>query len=175
MSLTQIIFFWFPRLNIHFIHIKPDVKDKTIIPLLLLHGWPGSIREFFDLFPLLTTANEKSDYVFEVIAPSLPGFGWSDGSAKTGFRPPDVATVLRNRMLRLGHTRFLIQGEDWGSLLGSDIATLYPDNVIGYHSNFLIIRTLLSTTKAMLATIWPTAFLDQKYVGIILFSIIGKI
>jgi len=69
-------------LKIHFIHVKPvKAEGKKVLPLLLLHGWPGSVREFYELLPLLTTGNDKSDYVFEVIAPSLPGYGWSQVSS----------------------------------------------------------------------------------------------
>lgn len=68
----------FCSLNIHFIHAKPTKTDgKKVLPLLLMHGWPGSVREFYDFIPLLTTGSDKSEYVFEVIAPSLPGYGWS--------------------------------------------------------------------------------------------------
>lgn len=147
--------------------MRPVVKDKICVPLLLLHGWPGSIREFYELFPLLTTANDKSDYVFEVVAPSLPGFGWSEASAKTGYGPPEVAVVLRNLMLRLGHTRFLVQGGDWGSILGSDVATLFPENVIGYHTNFATIRTTLSTIKVIIASCCPSLFIDRQYVSFV--------
>lgn len=70
--------FYFFRLKIHFIHVKPKkTEGKKVLPLLLLHGWPGSVREFYDIIPLLTTPNDKSDYVFEVVAPSLVGYGWS--------------------------------------------------------------------------------------------------
>lgn len=69
---------YIPRLKIHFIHAKPTkAEGKKVLPLLLMHGWPGSVREFYDFIPLLTTGSDKSEYVFEVIAPSLPGYGWS--------------------------------------------------------------------------------------------------
>lgn len=66
-------------LDIHFIRVKPKVSNGNIkvLPLLLLHGWPGSVREFYKLIPLLTTPKKDSDFVFEVIVPSLPGFGFS--------------------------------------------------------------------------------------------------
>lgn len=65
-------------LRIHFIHAKPsNAAGKKVLPLLLMHGWPGTVREFYDFIPLLTTGSDKSEYVFEVIAPSLPGYGWS--------------------------------------------------------------------------------------------------
>ncbi|KAI5645213.1 juvenile hormone epoxide hydrolase [Phthorimaea operculella] len=66
-------------LDIHFIRIKPTVtSDKEVIPLLLLHGWPGSIREFFDAIPLLTAESQDRDFAVELIVPCLPGFGFSD-------------------------------------------------------------------------------------------------
>lgn len=150
------------RLYIHYIHIKPTVSGKIVVPLLLLHGWPGSVREFFDIFPLLTTG-EGSKYVFEVIAPRLPGYAWSEGSAKTGFGPAEVAVVLRNLMIRLGHKRFLIQGGDWGSVIGSHLATLFPDNVIGYHSNFCMPKSTLSVIKLLVASLYPAAFVDPEF------------
>lgn len=62
------------RLKIHFLHAKPNNPEgKRVVPLLLLHGWPGSVREFYDFIPLLTNPNEDSPVAFEVIAPSLPG------------------------------------------------------------------------------------------------------
>lgn len=142
-------------------HIKPAKTNKIVLPLLLLHGWPGSIREFYDFFPLLTTPNDDSDYVFEVVAPSLPGYGWSEGSAKKGFGPAEIAVVLRNLMIRLGHKKFFVQGGDWGSIIGSNVATLFPDNVIGYHSNYCVLRTALSTLKGLVASTYPQAFVPE--------------
>lgn len=99
----------------HFIQIKPtETKGKPVVPLLLLHGWPGSVREFYDFIPLLQQQNDKLDVVFEIIAPSLPGYGWSDGTTKTGLSPVKMSVVLRNLMLRLGHEKFYIQCGDWG-------------------------------------------------------------
>ena len=73
-------------LDIHFIRSKPDkelAKNTKILPLLLLHGWPGSFVEFTKMIPLLTTGNDN--FVFEVIAPSLPGYGFSDAARKPGM------------------------------------------------------------------------------------------
>ena len=75
-------------LDIHFIHLKPSIpKDSKIKvqPLLLIHGWPGSFVEFMDILPLLTTPRESSKIVFEVIVPSLPGYGFSQASSKKGL------------------------------------------------------------------------------------------
>lgn len=161
-------------MKIHYIHIKPTEKtNKTVLPLLLLHGWPGSIREFYDIFPLLTKGNSSSNFVFEVIAPCMPGYGFSQGSAKIGCGPAEIAVVLRNLMHRLGHDKFLVQGGDWGSIIGSNVATLFPSNVIGYHSNFATIHTTLATVKLIIASWWPSAFIDNRYVSFV-FPVIAK-
>lgn len=131
--------------------------------MLLIHGWPGSIREFYDFFPLLTQISDNSDFVFEVVAPSLPGFGWSEGAARPNFGPVEIAVVLRNLMIRLGLERFVVQGGDWGSMIGSNVATLFPQNVIGYHSNFCTIRTGLSLLKAWVGSFYPSAFIEKEY------------
>lgn len=68
---------------------------KKVLPLLLMHGWPGTVREFYDFIPLLTTPSDKSDYVFEVIAPSLPGYGWSQVRQN---RPPNP-TILTSKLI----------------------------------------------------------------------------
>ncbi|KAH8270882.1 hypothetical protein KR018_011312 [Drosophila ironensis] len=153
-------------LKIHFIHAKPrQVKGQTqkkVVPLLLMHGWPGTVREFYDFIPLLTTPNDKSDYVFEVIAPSLPGYGWSQGSSKKGFGVAQVAVVMRNLMLRLGFDKFLVQGGDWGSLIGSNIAALFPENVLGYHSNMCTNNSPMGSLKLVLSSIFPSWFLDTE-------------
>ncbi|KAH8339913.1 hypothetical protein KR067_002019 [Drosophila pandora] len=154
-------------LQIHFIHAKPtQVKGqapKKVLPLLLMHGWPGTVREFYDFIPLLTTPSDKSDYVFEVIAPSLPGYGWSQGSSKTGFGVAQVAVVMRNLMLRLGFEKFLVQGGDWGSLIGSNVASLFPENVLGYHSNMCTNNSPLASIKLVLASFFPSWFVDSQY------------
>lgn len=155
------------RLNIHFIRVKPSAKEsagKTVIPLLMIHGWPGSVREFYEIIPKLTTANKRHDEVFEVIVPSLPGFTFSQAASKIGFGPAQIAIVLRNLMIRLGHERFFVQGGDWGSLLGSNIATIFPENVLGYHSNLCFANSPLDHIKSIIAGFYPTAFVDAKFV-----------
>lgn len=149
------------RLKIHFIHTKnTTAKVKIVMPLLLIHGWPGSVREFYDIIPKLTMPND--DMAFIVVAPSLPGYGFSQGASVTGLNPTEMAVVLRNLMLSLGYERFLVQGGDWGSLIGSSLATLFPTNVIGYHSNMCATMSLGSTLKAFIARIYPTFFIPER-------------
>lgn len=117
-------------LNIHFIRVKPNPKlvgNKTVLPMLLLHGWPGSVREFYDVFPLLTTPRKEYDFVFEVVAPSLPGYGFSDAATVPGMNTAQVAKIMKILMNRLGFEKFYLQGGDWGFFIGSNLATLYPE------------------------------------------------
>ncbi|XP_075165248.1 juvenile hormone epoxide hydrolase 2 [Haematobia irritans] len=151
-------------LKIHFMHIKPkNTQGKKVLPLLLLHGWPGSVREFYDFIPLLTTPNEKHDYVFEVIAPSLPGFGWSQAAAKKNHGPAQMAVIMRNLMVRLGHNKFVVQGGDWGSIVGSHLAGLFPENVLGYHSNMCSNSGPVSIIKMIAANFVPSLFFEKQH------------
>ncbi|XP_064543513.1 juvenile hormone epoxide hydrolase 1 [Drosophila montana] len=152
-------------LKIHYIHerVAEEVAEKKhVYPLLLLHGWPGSVREFYDFIPMLGKDQNITDYSFEVVAPSLVGFGWSDAATRVGFNAAEMATVMRNLMLRLGHKKFFIQGGDWGSIIGSNLATLYPDNVLGYHSNMCMLTTPLSILKSVYINYYPEKVLKSR-------------
>lgn len=119
-------------LDIHFLHVKPEVRNpKRIVPLLMLHGWPGSVREFYELIPKLVTRSDEKEYVFEVIVPSLPGYGFSEGASKQGLSPAKVAVIMRNLMARLGFKKYYVHGGDWGSVVGNLIATFFQDEVLG--------------------------------------------
>lgn len=154
-------------LNMHYIHVKPTnvPKGTKVLPLLLLHGWPGSVREFYEIIPKLTTkSDDKVGFVFEVIVPSLPGYGWSQGSAKKGLAPSEVAIVMKNLMARVGFKKFYIQGGDWGSLIGNVMATYFQEDVLGIHLNMCSIMTPLSFPKMFLAAFKPSMFVDEQYV-----------
>ncbi|XP_055376706.1 juvenile hormone epoxide hydrolase 1-like [Condylostylus longicornis] len=151
-------------LRIHFIQTKVDAatkKSKKVFPLLLIHGWPGSVREFYELIPKLSDKNE--DYVFEVVAPSLPGYGWSQAASKKGLGPAKMAIIFRNLMLRLGYNEFFIQGGDWGSIIGSHIATIFPKNVLGYHSNMCVANSPLAMIKGFIASFIPSTYVEKAY------------
>lgn len=119
-------------LDLHFIHVKPQNVDKNtdVLPLLLLHGWPGSVREFYDIIPLLTTTRKGVNFVFEVIAPSLPGYGFSEGASKPGLGAAQVAVVMKNLMERIGFKKFYVQGGDWGAVIASHMGTLFPKRYV---------------------------------------------
>lgn len=137
--------------------------EKKTIPLLLLHSWPGSVREFYDLIPKLITANSKTGVQFDVVVPSLPGFGWSDGPSITGMGIPEMSVILRNLMLKLGYHKFLIQGGNWGAYIGSTISAVYPDNVIGYHSSMCVAVTPGAFLKGFIAKVLPQLFIPEEF------------
>lgn len=156
-------------LQIHYIHVKPQLtkeqqKTKTVLPLLLLHGWPGSVREFYNIIPKLTSPNSKSNYVFEVVVPSLPGYGWSQPASKTGLAPSGMAVIFKNLMKRVGHEQFLIQGGDWGSIITSHMASLFPENVIAAHSNMCGAMGPTSSFKLFIASFFPTYFATPEQI-----------
>ncbi|XP_075986254.1 juvenile hormone epoxide hydrolase-like isoform X2 [Anticarsia gemmatalis] len=144
-------------LDIHYIHVKPNVDANTkVLPLLLLHGWPGSVREFYEAIPLLTTKREGYDFVFEVIVPSLPGFVFSEAPARRGLSPHQMAIIMRNLMHRIGHKQYYVQGGDFGHAVGSNIATIFPNDVLGFHTNLPVNFSKLAYLTWVFGSVWPT-------------------
>lgn len=158
---------FFPySLEIQYVRVYPKNVSRNIkvIPVLLLHGWPGSVLEFYELIPLLTTVKEGQPFVFEVIAPYLPGFGYSDGAHKSGFDVTEIAIVLKNLMDRIDIKKYYIQGGDWGAIIGSRMTTLFPENIIGYHSNMCMNHSPFALFKMLIGSIWPRLVIDKNYV-----------
>jgi epoxide hydrolase len=117
-------------LRVHFLHARSDRDDA--LPLLLVHGWPGSIVEFLDVIPRLAADG------FHVVAPSLPGYGFSDPPREPGWDIARVAGAFVELMARLGYARYGAQGGDWGAQITTRIATLDPDHCVGLHLNMPI-------------------------------------
>ncbi|XP_022837407.1 juvenile hormone epoxide hydrolase-like [Spodoptera litura] len=150
-------------LDIHYIHVKPKVEvNVKVLPLLLLHGWPGSIREFYEAIPLLTTERPGYNFVFEVIVPSLPGFGFSQAPVRPGLSPHQIAIIMRNLMQRLGHKRYYVQGGNVGHIIGSHMATIFPEEVVGFHSNFPVNFSKYAQWVWVLGSIWPTFVANEN-------------
>ncbi|KAJ0171738.1 hypothetical protein K1T71_012501 [Dendrolimus kikuchii] len=155
-------------LDIHFMRVKPKVeKDVKVVPLLLLHGWPGSVREFYEAIPHLTTSKPGYDFVFEVIAPSLPGFAYSQATTKPGLTPLHIAVIMRNLMHRLGFKQYFVQGGDYGHAIGSNMATLFPEEVLGFHTSMPVNFSKLAVLTLIVGEVWPTLvggeFSDKMY------------
>ena len=128
-------------IDLHYLHV-PGVGPNPA-PLLLLHGWPGSVFEFLDIIPRLTDpARFGGDpaVAFTVIAPSLPGYGLSFAAGLKRFAIDAIADVMAELMTDvLGHQRFAAQGGDWGAFVTSRLGYAYPDRMIGIHINLLTV------------------------------------
>ncbi|KAF9267373.1 alpha/beta-hydrolase [Marasmius fiardii PR-910] len=109
-------------LNIHYVHQRSDVA--AAIPLLFVHGWPGSFIEARKILPLLTQSSSKHPS-FHVVALSLPGYGFSEAPSKPGFRAVQYAEVGNKLMLELGYPEYVTQGGDWGFMVTRHIAEVY--------------------------------------------------
>ena len=123
-------------LGIHFIHQRSPHPEAR--PLLITHGWPGSIVEFHKVIePLVDPVAHGGDAAdaFHVVAPSLPGFGFSDKPAETGWGVEKIAVTWGHLMAKLGYDTYLAQGGDWGSAVTGAIGSLDPDHCIGIHLN----------------------------------------
>ena len=106
------------------------------IPILLIHGWPDSFVRFTKLIPLLTAGGKGQaggGVVFDVIVPSIPGFGFSEKPSSPGMDTQKVAALFAGLMDGLGYDKFLVHGGDWGSSIGEELAIQFPDRVLGIH------------------------------------------
>jgi pimeloyl-ACP methyl ester carboxylesterase len=125
-------------LDIHFIHVKSDHEDA--LPLILTHGWPGSVIEMLEVIGPLTdpTAHGGSaEDAFHLVVPSLPGYGFSDEPTSVGWDPGRVAQAWADLMNRLGYTPYVAQGGDVGAAVTDTMAIQAPDGLAGIHLNFL--------------------------------------
>lgn len=119
--------------RIHFLHVLSANPDA--IPLLLVHGWPGSVIEFLDLIALLTTPADHGAAAFHVVIPSMPGFGLSGPTPDAGWDSRRTATAFAELMSRLGYDRYIAQGGDFGALVAPDLGRVDSEHVIGVHVN----------------------------------------
>ncbi|MFL1376866.1 MULTISPECIES: epoxide hydrolase family protein [unclassified Nocardiopsis] len=122
--------------NIHFLHVRSP--EPGALPLLLTHGWPGSVVEFLDLIGPLTDPRAHGGdpaHAFHVVIPSLPGFGFSGPVSDTGWNTKRIARAWAELMDRLGYERFGVQGGDLGAAVSPDVARIVPDRVVGVHVN----------------------------------------
>jgi epoxide hydrolase len=116
--------------EVHFIHARS--RHAGAMPLLLTHGWPGSVVEFLDVVPALIDPPDPAD-AFHVVIPSLPGYGFSGKPSVPGWGVERIATAWAQLMDRLGYARYAAQGGDWGSFITSALGTGAPENIIGIH------------------------------------------
>lgn len=124
-------------LGIHFIH--EHGKGPHPIPIILTHGWPGSFYEMLKVIPMLSDPEShggKAEDAFDVIVPSLPGYGFSDRPTQRGMSTSRIADLWARLMTKeLGYQRFAAQGGDWGSGVTEQLAVAHPDVLLGFHLN----------------------------------------
>ncbi|MFE1080035.1 epoxide hydrolase family protein [Nocardiopsis alba] len=121
-------------LGIHFLHRRSTRADAA--PLVLTHGWPGSIAEFIDVVDELTEPEDPNAPAFHVVIPSLPGFGYSDKPTTTGWGTEKIAAAWVELMGRLGYDGFLAHGGDWGGNITTILGGRFPEHVLGIHTTF---------------------------------------
>jgi pimeloyl-ACP methyl ester carboxylesterase len=122
--------------DIHFIHVRS--KEKNALPVIITHGWPGSIIEQLKIIDPLTNPTAhggKAEDAFDVVIPSLPGYGFSGKPTTTGWDPQHIARAWIVMMKRLGYTKFVAQGGDWGNSITEQMALLGAPELIGIHTN----------------------------------------
>ena len=123
-------------LDIHFIHVKSP--HKNAMPLIITHGWPGSVIEMLNVVGPLTDPTSHGgdpEDAFDLVVPSIPGYGYSAKPTATGWDPVHIADAWIALMRRLGYTRFVAQGGDWGAQITDVIGAKAPPELLGIHSN----------------------------------------
>ena len=137
-------------LDIHFIHVRSE--HPGALPVLITHGWPGSVIELLAVIDPLTNPTAHGGTAadaFDVVIPSMPGYGYSGKPQQTGWGPDRIARAWTELMRRLGYTRYVAQGGDWGAIITDVLATQAPPELIGMHTNMAgVVPADVSTTLA---------------------------
>ncbi len=123
-------------LDIHFIHVRS--KNPNALPVIVTHGWPGSIIEQMKIIGPLTDPaahGGKAEDAFDVVIPSIPGYGFSGKPTTTGWDPQHIARAWTVLMKRLGYTKFVAQGGDWGAIITEQMALQAPPELLAIHTN----------------------------------------
>jgi pimeloyl-ACP methyl ester carboxylesterase len=152
--------------DIHFIHVRS--KEPNALPVIITHGWPGSIFEELKLISPLTNPvayGGKAEDAFDVVIPSIPGYGFSGKPIATGWNTDRIARAWDTLMKRLGYTHYVSQGGDWGARVSEALAHLAPQGLLGVHTNLLltfppeILRAIAAGESA------PAGLSDAEKVG----------
>jgi len=125
--------------RLHFIHQRSPVEGA--LPLVITHGWPGSVFEFYKIIGPLTDPEAhggRAEDAFHVICPSMPGYGFSGPTARPGWDVREVAGITAALMARLGYDRYGAQGGDWGALVTAHLGAIDPEHVCGIHMNMVV-------------------------------------
>lgn len=147
--------------NIHFLHVRSP--ESEAMPLIITHGWPGSVVEFMQVIDPLTNPRahgaEPSD-AFHVVAPSIPGYAFSGPTTEPGWDVKRVARAFAELMTRLGYERYGAQGGDWGSSISRELGRALPHHVMGVHLNMLTAAASADSDDIAQLTDREKGFLD---------------
>lgn len=163
--------FFSQGLNIHFVRMRNNPRpNEKQVAIIFLHGWPGSFLEYLDAARNLISSPNAN---YDIIIPSLPGYGYSDAAAHAGMNPTQMARIMQNLMLRLGHSTYVVCGGDWGSIIGTIMAQLYPGHVRGLlvtmvfsnfgFKHFLHMAAAHLISPSILLDHDEQAFLEKRY------------
>jgi len=150
-------------LDIHFVHVRS--KETNALPVIVTHGWPGSIIEQLKIIDPLTNptayGGSASD-AFDVVIPSIPGYGFSDKPTATGWDQARIAQAWVVLMKRLGYTRFVTQGGDWGAIINDVMATQGHPELVGMHTNLAAVIPPEITKAAAVGSPAPTGLSAEE-------------
>jgi microsomal epoxide hydrolase len=147
--------------NIHFIHMKSEIPTENVV--LLLHGWPGSFFEFYKISKLLLTSK---DTPFNIVIPSLPGYGFSEIPHEKNLNIEDTAVLFINLMKILKYDKYYVQGGDWGSIITTKIAELDEEHCLGIHLNMAVSSPfnfgIYQSIKCVFQLIFKSLFFSER-------------
>src|SRR5689334_9036749 len=149
-------------LDIHFIHVRS--RHPNALPVIVTHGWPGSVVEQLKIIDPLTNPTAHGGGIedaFDVVIPSVPGYGWSGRPTTTGWDPDRIARTWAVLMKRLGYTRYVAQGGDWGTPISSAMARQKAEGLLGIHIN-LPATVPPEVAAALTGGPAPTGLSDQE-------------
>jgi len=155
-------------LDIHFIHVKSP--HENALPLIITHGWPGSVIEMLGVVGPLTDPTAyggSADDAFDLVIPSLPGFGYSDQPAEVGWDPARVARAWAELMTRLGYDRYVAQGGDIGANVTDAMGRLAPDGLIGIHLNYMASLPFDVSAAVYGSSIFPAGYFKRLGVAVL--------
>ena len=148
--------------DIYFIHVRSP--QPNAMPLIMTHGWPGSIIELLNVIDPLTNPTAhggRAEDAFDIVIPSMPGYGFSGKPTTTGWNPVRIATAWDTLMKRLGYTHYVAQGGDWGAKVSEALARQAPDGLLGIHIN-LFLNIPPEIARSLAAGDPPPAGLSEK-------------
>ena len=150
-------------LDIHFVHVRS--KHEDALPLIVTHGWPGTVLEQLKIVELLTdpTAHGASAAdAFHVVIPSMPGYGFSGKPTTTGWGPERIASAWTELMRRLGYSKFVAQGGDWGAVITDVLGVQAPPELAGIHTNFPGVIPAEVDAAALTGSPLPPGLTDEE-------------